>query len=225
MIVSFEGNKGAGKTSRITDLKEMLTNHGFESSAPRTIFSDSPIGQSLQDIFNNAYISFEGLSETCLVIADLTYIVNQEIKKNNEIYLLDRYLDTTRAIQTLRLMDDYNMKQHESLGIIDRLQNHLPKPDLTVFLDIPYSEAILRMKKRGTKFSNPNIEERIGGREEDLSKKEQEMFDRINCIYRYLTTIEADRFLHLDAREDPHTTNQAIYCTILNEYLRINSGD
>ena len=144
MFISFEGIEGSGKSTLLEKLKKYYLKKELE-----VIFTKEPggteLGKDIRGILLNPESSFSSEAELLLLMADriehVTTIINPNLKKNKIIFC-DRYIDSTIAYQG----KGRNLSENKIKELIDIL--NLPIPDLTILLDLPVEDGLLRANKR-----------------------------------------------------------------------------
>ena len=144
MFISFEGIEGSGKSTLLENLKKYYLKKELE-----VIFTKEPggteLGKDIRGILLNPESSFSSEAELLLLMADriehVTTIINPNLKKNKIIFC-DRYIDSTIAYQG----KGRNLSENKIKELIEIL--NLPIPDLTILLDLPVEDGLLRANKR-----------------------------------------------------------------------------
>ena len=144
MFISFEGIEGSGKSSLLENLKKYYLKKELE-----VIFTKEPggteLGKEIRGILLNPESSISSEAELLLLMADriehVTTKINPNLKKNKIIFC-DRYIDSTIAYQG----KGRNLSEDKIKELIDIL--NLPIPDLTILLDLPVEDGLLRANKR-----------------------------------------------------------------------------
>ena len=144
MFISFEGIEGSGKSTLLENLKKYYLKKELE-----VIFTKEPggteLGKDIRGILLNPESSISSEAELLLLMADriehVTTIINPNLKKNKIIFC-DRYIDSTIAYQG----KGRNLSEDKIKELIDIL--NLPIPDLTILLDLPVEDGLLRANKR-----------------------------------------------------------------------------
>tara|TARA_Y100000591_G_C21756503_1_gene657679 strand:- start:247 stop:858 length:612 start_codon:yes stop_codon:yes gene_type:complete len=181
MFITLEGSEGAGKSTLIEHLKKYFQNNKIDF-----IFTKEPgatkVGQALREILLDKSIDLDPLSETFLILADrlehVSKIINPALKENKNI-LSDRYLDSTYAYQGA----GRKIKKDKLDQLIKSLK--FPEPDLTIYLDLPVEEGIIRAKGRDVldRFEEEKIE----------------FFERIRDSYLTLAKENSNRIFTIDS--------------------------
>jgi dTMP kinase len=144
MFISFEGIEGSGKSTLLENLKKYYLKKELE-----VIFTKEPggteLGKDIRGILLNPESLISSETELLLLMADriehVTTIINPNLKKNKIIFC-DRYIDSTIAYQG----KGRNLSEDKIKELIDIL--NLPIPDLTILLDLPVEDGLLRANKR-----------------------------------------------------------------------------
>ncbi len=140
MLITFEGIDGSGKSTQTKLLKKWFEKKGYE-----VILTEEPtnnvIGKELKK-----HMSRNGLSwvEALLFAADRAIHCERIIIPNlDKVVICDRYVHSTIAYQT-------------AIGLkkkwVSCLNENVPKPDLTFYLDIKPETALKRIKKRTSRL-------------------------------------------------------------------------
>ena len=144
MFISFEGIEGSGKSTLLENLKKYYLKKELE-----VLFTKEPggteLGKDIRGILLNPESLISSEAELLLLMADriehVTTIINPNLKKNKIIFC-DRYIDSTIAYQGR----GRNLSEDKIKELIDIL--NLPIPDLTILLDLPVEDGLLRADKR-----------------------------------------------------------------------------
>ena len=172
MFISFEGIEGSGKSTLLENLKKYYLKKELE-----VIFTKEPggteLGKEIRGILLNPESSISSEAELLLLMADriehVTTKINPNLKKNKIIFC-DRYIDSTIAYQG----KGRNLSEDKIKELIDIL--NLPIPDLTILLDLPVEDGLLRANKRNEldRFEKEDINFHKSIRKSylDLQKKE-----------------------------------------------------
>ena len=144
MFISFEGIEGSGKSTLLENLKKYYLKKELE-----VLFTKEPggteLGKDIRGILLNPASLISSEAELLLLMADriehVTTIINPNLKKNKIIFC-DRYIDSTIAYQG----KGRNLSENKIKELIDIL--NLPIPDLTILLDLPVEDGLLRANKR-----------------------------------------------------------------------------
>lgn len=159
MLVSFEGQDGAGKSSLLRAVFTELTRRGVIAVAVEE-FSDSPYGQRLVDALGRDKLLRPTVGEPATmltraleVVADLYYFDERVIGPALEagaVVLKDRHLDTVIStlvpslVQTGAIPTDVHALTWLSV-LLGELRH---PPDMTVYVDPPLDVRVARIRDR-----------------------------------------------------------------------------
>ncbi|MEM6638660.1 MAG: dTMP kinase [Pseudomonadota bacterium] len=202
-FISFEGIEGAGKSTVITAVADMLTEQGLDVTVTREP-GGTPLAEQLRSIVL-ARESGEALTpeaELLLVFAaraqHLREVVRPVLESGGAV-ICDRFTDASYAYQ--------GGGRGLAVQHIDHLANWLHGdlwPDMTLLLDVPEELGLARIARRA-----------------QLDRFEQEkaaFFARVREVYRKRAEAEPARFCVIDAREPLARVTEAA-CTAVRARL------
>ena len=144
MFISFEGIEGSGKYTLLRNLQKYYLKKDLE-----ILFTKEPggtdLGKDIRDILLKPTSLISPEAELLLLMADRIEHVKTRINPNlkkNKIIFCDRYIDSTIAYQG----KGRNLREDKIKELINIL--NLPIPDLTILLDLPVEDGLLRANKR-----------------------------------------------------------------------------
>ena len=195
-LIVIEGTDCSGKETQSNLLFDKLNN---ETNIIKTSFPmyDTPTGK----IVGGSYLGKKHISE-CLFeegainvnpkvaslyyAADRLYNINKikEYLNNNYIVLLDRYVESNMAHQGGKIFDE--TKRNETYEWLEKLEYdllELPRPDLTIFLYMPYEYA-LELKKNRTELDQHELskEHLVNAEKAYLELARKYNFKTVNCV-------------------------------------------
>ena len=181
MFITLEGSEGAGKSTLIEHLKVYFLDKNIEF-----IFTKEPgateEGAELRKLLLDKNIELDPISETFLLLADrlehVRKIINPALEENKNV-LSDRYLDSTYAYQGA----GRKISKDELDKFIKPL--NFPKPDLTIYLDLPVEEGLMRAKGRD--------------KLDRFEEEEIDFFERIRNSYLKLAQENSQRIVTIDS--------------------------
>ena len=151
-FITIEGSEGAGKSSVITHLKNLLERHGNSVRVFREPGS-TYIGEQIRDILldrKNKELSLH--TELLLYLAARTQLIEETLSKalyNYDFIICDRFYDSTIVYQGFALglgKVAADAVRTFSLGV---------KPNLTFILDAPAKIGLGRIKEKDRIESRP----------------------------------------------------------------------
>ncbi len=160
-IIVIEGTDCSGKETQSKMLLERLNKEGLSSIYMTFPAYQTPTGK----IVGGSYLGKESIGP-CLFpegavnvdakVASLYYaadrlynkpVIEENLLNNNLI--IDRYVESNMAHQGSKIMD--KEKRYEMYNFLSSLEYDLlklPKPDITIFLYMPYEQACILKKNR-----------------------------------------------------------------------------
>lgn len=167
-LIVIEGTDCSGKQTQTEKLVENLKNiglkaisFGFPNYASPTgkIIGDAYLGKKGESLFTEGIENVDPKISSLYYAADRAYNINI-IKKYLEagyIVVLNRYVESNMAFQGGKIKDikKRNM-MYEWLDNLEFVLLELPRPDLVIFLYLPYEEVKVLKENRGEK-ANINI--------------------------------------------------------------------
>lgn len=143
MFVVFEGPDCSGKTTQI----KLLEKHFKDKNIQHTLIREpgsTDLGEKCRTILLQG--GLDKRSELALFFASRSDIVNKEIliKKNNEVVVSDRYIDSTVAYQCY---GNQSISEKQLQPMLDFFSYGV-KADLTFVLNVDYQTALSRMRDR-----------------------------------------------------------------------------
>jgi dTMP kinase len=146
MFITIEGVEGTGKSTLTKALIEHLRSSGRRVLATREP-GGTPIGDRLREIFLDADLAMQGLTEAMIVNAaraELVHAVIRPALEAGSIVVCDRYADATYAYQGYGRRIPMEILQQTCEMATGQLE-----PNLTLLLDLEPSAGLAR--QRGTK--------------------------------------------------------------------------
>ena len=145
-LIVFEGSEGAGKTTQLRLLKELLRGRGFDVLAFREP-GGTALGDSIRAMLLDPERHISPEAEALLFMASRAQLVKDEIDPalaRGVVVLMDRFFLSTYAYQIDgRQLSEDTIRQANSLAVGGRV------PHLTIVLGIPAAEGMTRATARG----------------------------------------------------------------------------
>lgn len=197
-LIVIEGTDCSGKHTQATRLSEILSAEGFKVKALQFPRYDTPTGQ----IIGGAYLGKphigkcifpEGAPAVPSKVASLYFAADRvyniaEIEnyiKDGYIVILDRYIESNMAFQGGKIFDiKERRKMYKFLHTLEYKLLKLPKPDIKLFLYMPYEFACELKKNRPEVPDEHEKDEKILRNAENAYKEIAKIysFSTVNCV-------------------------------------------
>ena len=157
-FLAFEGIDGSGKSTQLQLLLERLRQRDVECRGTREP-SDGPVGAMLRQILTGR-MAADGRVIAGLFAADrLDHLVNErdgilEQVRSGVTVVTDRYYFSSYAYQGVEADMDWLIQSN-------RLSAELLRPDATIFLDVPVSQALERIARNRSSTELYETKERL----------------------------------------------------------------
>lgn len=201
LFITFEGIDGTGKSTQIKKLSDHFTSQGKPTYITKEP-GGTDVGNRIREILLDKKIKMSPETDCMLYAAARREHVLTELqdrKKNGEIIISDRFLDSSFA---------YQMASGLSFEYIEMMNDFVVKnfmPDVTVLLKID--------KQLHTRRMNEKNKDRIENRG-------SEYFEKVLSNYDLLSKKYKDRFIVIDATGEKEKTHENIIKGI-NERCKI----
>ncbi len=198
-IITIEGTDCSGKETQSKLLYERLKKDGIDVYRDSFPMYDTPTGK----IIGGSYLGKEsigkplfeeGASNVDYKVASLYFAADRRynylkklknILNSGKTIILDRYVESNMAHQGGKILDNqerYNA--YEFLHTLEYALLELPKPDMTLFLYMPYEYSI---KLRNNRSEKPDQHESDMDHLKHAEQAYLELeniykFERINCV-------------------------------------------
>lgn len=167
-LIVIEGTDCSGKQTQTDELVKKLKKLGLKAISFSFPNYASPTGEIIGEYYlgkNNKSLFKEGIENVDPKISSLYYAADRAyniniIKKyleNNYIVILNRYVESNMAFQGGKIKDI--KKRHMLYEWLDNLEFvllDLPRPDMVLFLYLPYEQVCI-LKKAKEKPVNENL--------------------------------------------------------------------
>lgn len=186
-FITFEGGDGAGKSTLIDKVTQILLQRGYSVCKTRAP-GGTRLGDALRDLLLHKKDLAIGLrAELLLFLADRAQHVEEVILpalKEGKVVLCDRYNDSTEAYQSgARGLDLKTVRDLCAFAC------HNLQPDLTLYLDIDPREAL----------------KRISAAKDRLELEKIDFHDRIRKAFHEISKRDPQRFYLIDAAASPES--------------------
>ncbi|MBE6154225.1 MAG: hypothetical protein E7163_01440 [Firmicutes bacterium] len=167
-LIVIEGTDCSGKQTQteilVKNLKALglkAISFGFPNYASPTgkIISEDYLGKNGESKFTEGIENVDPKISSLYYAADRAYNINiiKKYLENDYIVVLNRYVESNMAFQGGKIKDikKRNM-MYEWLDNLEFVLLDLPRPDMVIFLYLPYEHVCLLKEKRG-EIANTNI--------------------------------------------------------------------
>ncbi len=196
-LIVIEGTDCSGKETQSRMLVEKLNNMGIKSVYITFPNYESPTGKIVggpylgkeeicSSYFKEGAVNVDPKIASLYFAADRYYnknIINKYLEEDYYI-IMDRYITSNMAHQGCKIENDSIRK--DLYNFIERLEYELlelPKPDLTIFLHMPYEYALELKKNRLSLDEHEKSEIHLKNAEKTyIELKDLYNFIYINCI-------------------------------------------
>ncbi len=192
--ITLEGGDGSGKTTQAALLEEWLHARGRATLRTREP-GGSEVGVLIRDIVLHHRGDIAPRAEALLYAADRAHHVATVVGPaldRGEIVIQDRYLDSSVAYQGAgRILDAGEVRDLSVWATEGAL------PDLTVLLDLDPATARRRLDSADKPFDR-------------LEAEREDFHARVREAFLALADAEPERFLVIDAAQDPAAIADAV---------------
>ncbi|MFI5228783.1 MAG: dTMP kinase [Gemmatimonadales bacterium] len=146
LLIVFEGAEGAGKSTQLKFLAELLTTRGRDLVAVREP-GGTVVGDEIRRIVLDPASDIAPRTEALLFMASRAQLVEREIRpalERGAIVLVDRFFLSTYAYQGAG-----RGLAHDELRVANALATHGLVPGLTLLITLPVEDGLARALERG----------------------------------------------------------------------------
>lgn len=206
-FITLEGIEGAGKSTAMAYVQELLTHAGVSYLATREPGGTEVAEKVRQVLLMHHQETISPDTELLLMFASraqhLSTLIIPALERGQWV-LCDRFTDSTYAYQGGgRGIDWQRIEQLEHW-----VQGKL-RPDCVLLLDVPVAVGLARIKKRST--------------EDRIEKEEAQFFERVRQAYLQRAQNDPQRYKIIDASQ-PLTQVRAQVALVLNQFLPATAG-
>ena len=179
-FISFEGLDGAGKSTHIEPVAQLVRRRGIDVVVTREP-GGTPIGERLRDLLLAEPMHLE--TETLLMFAarqeHVARVIEPALARGAWV-VCDRFTDATRAYQGAG-----RGAAQERIEVLASWVHPLTNPDLTLLFDLPYAVARSRISTLRTM--------------DRFEQEQAEFHERVRLCYLELAAAAPIRFRTIDA--------------------------
>ena len=156
-LIVLEGLDGAGTSTQIDLLEQMISGRGKICRRIHFPRFDAPVYGSLIARFLRGELgSIDSVDPYIVALlfagdrADMANEFRQQLL-NGEFLLVDRYVDSNVAYQCAKLSNLQSQSELKNwIYDLEYKHNLIPKPDITIFLDVPFEFTLNSLSKNRT---------------------------------------------------------------------------
>ncbi len=192
-FISIEGGEGAGKSTVIAAIRDVLAERGIEVVATREP-GGTPAGEAIRALLLDPARTLFAETELLLMFAARAQLVRELIEpalQRGATVVSDRFTDASFAYQ--------GGGRGIDMGRIAELERWAAglKPDLTFLLDVGVGQGLARARSRG-------------GEPDRIEREREDFFERVRATYLARAAAEPQRFRVIDASQDAATVVAAV---------------
>ena len=184
LLIALEGIDGSGKGTQSARLVEHLLQLGQKVellSFPR--YEHTRFGAAIGEFLNG---KFDQLDEVHPQLASLLFAGDRfeskdvilDAAERNDVVVFDRYVASNIAHQAAKLAEPERSQLMQWIDSIEHEVYGLPRPDLTILLDLPATAAQLLIAEKAARSYTD--------RAADLQEADGSYLERVRQVYRSL---------------------------------------
>lgn len=152
MFIVLEGLDGAGKSTQIKMLRDMIAARGIETEYVHFPRFDAPIyGELIARFLRGELGSLEQVNPYIVALlyagdrADMAAQIRRWIA-DGKVVIADRYVYSNIGYQCAKITDAEARKQlKEWILHLEYEYNRIPRPDISLFLDVPFAFTVKKL--------------------------------------------------------------------------------
>jgi len=196
LLITIEGGEGAGKSTVMSAIVDLLTATGREVVRTREP-GGTPAGEAIRTLLLDPEHRLEAETELLLMFAARAQLVRELIRPalaRGAVVLSDRFTDASFAYQ--------GGGRGIDMGRIAELERWAAgiRPDLTFLLDVGVEQGLQRARSRG-------------GEPDRIEREQSDFFQRVRAVYLARAAAEPERFRVIDAGQ----TQEAVLAAVSRE--------
>ena len=187
MLISIEGGEGAGKSTVLNAIRDVLVERGREVVLTREP-GGTPGGEAIRQLLLDPARSLAAAeTELLLMFASRAQLVREVVRpalERGAAVLSDRFTDASFAYQ--------GGGRGIDIGLVADLERWAVgiKPDLTFLLDVGVDVGLERARSRGAALDR-------------IESEQMDFFERVRAVYLARAATEPERFRVIDASQPP----------------------
>lgn len=200
-LISIEGGEGAGKSTVIAAIVQVLRDHGHAVVSTREP-GGTNAGEAIRALLLDPGHTLAAETELLLMFASRAQLVREVVLpalERGDTVVSDRFTDASFAYQGGgRGIDAGRIAELERWAAV-------VKPDLTFLLDVGVDEGLARARSRG-------------GEPDRIERERGDFFERVRATYLARAVAEPTRFRLVDASR-PAADVVAVVTSALTDWL------
>lgn len=149
MFIVLEGLDGAGKSTQIKLLREMLSSHGIESEYVHFPRFDAPVyGELIARFLRGELGSVESVDPYIVALlfagdrADMAKQI-RDWQSDGKVVIVDRYVYSNIGYQCAKIADAEGRHRLKEWILKTEYEHFaIPRPDVSLFLDVPFAHTV-----------------------------------------------------------------------------------
>lgn len=202
-FIVIEGLDGAGKSTQIELLRQYLTDCKIKTEYIHFPTTDSPIfGNMISRFLRGEFGTLDQVHPylVALLFAGDRHNLSETIRKWQEqgkVVINDRYVYSNIGFQCAKLVsDEESQKLFDWIFDLEYNYYKIPKPDLNIFLDVPFDFTRKRLTETRSGYDRDYLEGKMDIHESDLSFQ-------MNVRKTYLKAVEKDpNLIRIDCSDE-----------------------
>ena len=193
ILISIEGGEGAGKSTVLNAIRDVLVDRGMEVVLTREP-GGTPGGEAIRQLLLDPERRLAAETELLLMFASRAQLVREVVRpalERGAAVLSDRFTDASFAYQ--------GGGRGIDMGLIADLERWAAgvKPDLTFLLDVGVDVGLARARSRGAALDR-------------IENEQTDFFERVRAVYLARVVAEPQRFRLIDASRPPESVLVAV---------------
>jgi len=197
-LITFEGGDGSGKSTQLRMTETWLSEQGYKVRVTHEP-GDTQLGKEIRRLLLEGEYTPVPECELLMFLADRAQHVREVMMpalKAGEWVLCDRYSDSTMAYQ----LAGRKLADLQGLGSMLNFAELGVSPDLTLWFDLPVTEALHRIRSRSS----------MGEASTRLDEESQSFHESVHAAFAKLHSVHSDRISRIDASEAIDRVQQQI---------------
>ena len=197
-LIVIEGLDGAGKSTQISRVGEYLTAEGrscYQMHFPRT--DGSHFGELIASFLRGELGQIHQVNPYLVALLYASDRLEfkpmlENLLSDNDIVLFDRYVYSNIAYQCAKIADATQRRKLQDWILQTEFEvNRLPKPDLNIFLDVPFQFTRQKLAEKREDGQRLYLKGKEDIHETDLAFQDQ-------VREMYLSLVDEEKFIKID---------------------------